>query len=95
MLLLAAKVKKATFAVTLMIADAQLRKGCGRLLWQPLLPPPQKSNSLNRKPSKRTLKKCDKDAEVGAPQLMVSGRGAGGGLSSIKGLATESLTMLQ
>lgn len=39
----------------------------------------KKGNSLNnRNLSKRTLRKCGKDAEGGSPHLMASGEGAGG-----------------
>ena len=48
---------------------------------------------------KRTLKKCDKDAEVHAASslpLMASGRGAEGKDSVLfKGHATEGLTLIQ
>lgn len=42
------------------------KEGHRSLMWQPLSLPshPQKSNSLDRKPIKRTLNSCDKDAEV-------------------------------
>lgn len=40
--------------------------------------PLPKTNSLNRKPLKGTLKTCDKDAEVSSPQLMASGGGGKG-----------------
>ena len=54
--------------------------------------PPPKSNSPDKKPLKRTLRLCVRDVEVYVS--MASGRGVGGeGL--FKGLATESLTMLQ
>lgn len=50
-----------------MTSDTQLRNRdieslCDKLY--PLAPHPSKSNSLNRKPMKSTLKRCDKDAEV-------------------------------
>jgi hypothetical protein len=64
MLPLAVKDKEATFALVLMTADPQLRKRDIEGFWQPLPHPIHKSNSLDRKPPKRTLKIFDKDAEV-------------------------------
>lgn len=45
----------------------------------PLPLPPKYSNSLERKPQERSLKKCDWDAEeeLSTPQLMASGRSVG------------------
>ena len=52
------------FTAISMTADAQLRKRDIEGFWQPLPHPIHKSNSLDRKPPKRTLKIFDKDAEV-------------------------------
>lgn len=50
-----------------------------RPLWQPLPPPHStKSDSLERKPSRRTLKNCVGNAVIWLPQLMASGRGSDG-----------------
>ena len=57
MLLLTVKNKEASSAVVSITANSQLRKG-------DLLTPLQKSNNLDRKPLKRTLYSCDKDAEA-------------------------------
>lgn len=67
----------------LMIDDAQLRgRDIEGFCDDPFLQPnhfPQRDNSLNRKPSKKkTLRKCDKDAEVGLAQIDGLGWGAGG-----------------
>jgi hypothetical protein len=62
--LLTVKDKEATFAVVLMTTDSQLRKREIGLFDNPYLPipsySPQKSNSLDRKPLRRTLKSCEK-----------------------------------
>jgi hypothetical protein len=75
--------------------------GYGSLLWQPLLsppspPPPKKSNSLDRKSPKRTLKECDGEAEAQLSTMVASG-GGGDGEDSVllKGQPTGSLTMPQ
>ena len=62
MIPLTIKGKEATFKVVLMTVDSKLRKSdiegfCDNTLLSPL-------DNLDRKPSKRTLKNCDKDAEV-------------------------------
>lgn len=58
------------------------RDGPERLLLQtltlPINTPPKEGNTLNRKPLKRTARKCNEDAEVGSPQLVASGRGTRG-----------------
>jgi hypothetical protein len=66
-----AKGKVATFALALLTAESQLRKrdieGFGGNPNSPLTCPTLsvcKHNSLHRKPSNRTLKRCDKDTEV-------------------------------
>lgn len=91
--------KEETLAVRLMTADAQLRKWDTEGFCGNPYPTPQRSDSLDRKLSKRTLKKCDKDAEVHAASslpLMASGRGAEGKDSVLfKGQGTENTTMLQ
>lgn len=62
MLLLTVKSKEATFAVILMITDSQLRR---RLVEASVtIPPLSPNNSLDRKPSKRSLKHCNTDAKV-------------------------------
>jgi hypothetical protein len=55
MLLLAVKDKETSSAVVSMIADSQLRKRDREGFYDKLLPP-KKSNNLDRKPLKRTLK---------------------------------------
>lgn len=57
------KEQEAMFAVVLMTADAQLRKDTDGFCDNPYSHP-SKSNSLDRKLFKRTLKNGDKDAEV-------------------------------
>lgn len=56
-------------------------------------PPPQKKGGEQPKqqePMAGTLRKCDRDAEGGSPQLMASGGGAGGDrLSSTKGAGSS------
>jgi hypothetical protein len=52
-MLLTVKGEEATFAVVLMSAESQLRKGHGKLLRQPLLES-LNGHSLDRKPMKRT-----------------------------------------
>jgi hypothetical protein len=48
-----------------MTADSQLRKDIEGFSDNPyLFPTTLRSNSLNRKPLRRTIKNCDKDAEV-------------------------------
>lgn len=59
------------------------REGHGRFLWQlphsHQPPPPLKSNSLHRKPLKRTLLKCVMEmVKYSSPKLMPSGGHAGG-----------------
>lgn len=82
MLLLPVKSRKVTFAVKLMIVDAQLRERdtegfCDNS--NPRPPTQRKSNVLDRKPSRRKLKQCDKDAEAvgygrGTTQFCLWGR---------------------
>lgn len=60
---LTVKNKEDTSAMVLMTTDSQLI-GHRRLLWQPLLPHENQCNSLDRKPSKRNSKNCDKDGEM-------------------------------
>lgn len=69
-----------------MTVDSVEKGGHRELLRQPLsLLTPQKSNSPDSKPSKKAFKDNDKDAEVSSPQMMASGRDAGGeGLSFLK-----------
>lgn len=59
---------KATFVVISMTADVQLRGRDMEGFWDNHYPNsnhrPSKSNSLHRKPTKRTLKACDGDADV-------------------------------
>ena len=85
MLLLTVKSKEATFAVILMITDSQLRRRLveASVTISPLSP----NNSLDRKPSKRTLKMCDRDAEspAGSPKMMPSGKVAGREGLSLRG----------
>ena len=74
MLLIAVKSKEAICAVILMTTDAYLK---GRHM-------EGICNSLNRKPSKRTLISTMGMLKCSSPQLMASGRAARGeGLSSI------------
>lgn len=57
---LTGKSEEAIFAIVLMTADTVEREGYGRILTTPLPTPPKKkkkSNSLDRKPPKRTLEK--------------------------------------
>jgi hypothetical protein len=66
-ILLTVKGKDASFSVVSMTADSQLRERdiegfCGNPYIH--LPTHPQSNSLDRKPLKRTLKNCSKDAEV-------------------------------
>lgn len=58
--------KEATFEVVLLTADSQARKTVTEGFYDdPYLPHPlHKSNSSDRKLSKRTLNNCNKDAEV-------------------------------
>lgn len=58
------KSKEAMFAVVLMTRDAQLRNDIEGFCDNPCPHPTPKSNSLDRKLSKRNLKNGDKDAEV-------------------------------
>lgn len=87
MFLLTIKSKEAALAVILMAADTLLRKTGIKASVQPQPSPnhtPPKNSILNRKPSKIILQKCNKDADVSAPQLMVFSRcGGGDGQSSI------------
>lgn len=55
---LTGKSEEAIFAIVLMTADTVEREGYGRILTTPLpTPTKKKSNSLDRKPPKRTLEK--------------------------------------
>ena len=65
MLLLPVKDMETTFALASMSADSQLRKrDIEGFCDNPYPPPCKKYKSLNRRLSKRTLKNCDKNAEV-------------------------------
>jgi hypothetical protein len=59
-------------------------------------PTPQKRNSLDRKPLKRTLQNCDRDTEVELFTLMAPGRGRGGeGLGFLEGTGHRTLNMFK
>lgn len=65
MLPLMVKVKKATFAMILMTVNSQLRnRDLDGFCDYTYSHSPRKSNKLDRKHSKRTLKNCDKYAKV-------------------------------
>lgn len=64
MFLLTVKNKESTFAMVLMTADRQLRRKdmedfCDNLYSLSPPPPPLKSNNPDKKPLKKSLKKCD------------------------------------
>lgn len=81
-----------------MTADSQLEKeGHGRLRQQLLFPPPRRIAAWKEKPSKITLKNCDKDPGTVALHNSYFLAGALVGKDSVffKRLGTGSLTMLQ
>lgn len=75
-------------------ADAQLRKrDMEDFCDYPYLLSTPESNSINRRPWKRTLKNRDRMLKCRSPQLKASSRGVRG--EGLSGHATESLTTLQ
>lgn len=88
MLLMHGKGKEMTFAMVLMTANSQLRK---RNIVSVTNPTPPKSNSLDGKPSKRTLKNGEMDAEVWLSTVGGFWQGCGWEGLSFKNLAPQGV----